>query len=274
DRSELMRELAVALAGTLDDSTPPAPRLILSATDRSALRHPILRNEQGELFSLVGYALCRLFPTRGRAAGSEQEFSPDAGPGAPGTAEALLSSVRILGLRAPEVFLAEDPGPPFSLVFPRAPRLLVGQMAIRSKISTAELRFFAGRALFTQNPDLAALRSLSAEQLEQSVEALDAALHGGKAMRAEAKALRETIPVKMVARVRELFDRNARQLDVHRLAEGARHASNRAGLVVCGAVGPAIQALRAKKALESEVAELVRFAASERYLDLRARKLM
>ncbi|HVE87156.1 MAG TPA: tetratricopeptide repeat protein, partial [Myxococcales bacterium] len=47
DRSELMRELAVALAGTLDDSTPPAPRLILSATDRSALRHPILRNEQG-----------------------------------------------------------------------------------------------------------------------------------------------------------------------------------------------------------------------------------
>ncbi|HZN95319.1 MAG TPA: hypothetical protein VFB81_21555 [Myxococcales bacterium] len=273
DRSALMRELAAALAGAPEDLAPPAPRMILSATDRAALRHPILRNEQGELFSLVGYALCRLFPTRGRAAGSEQEFSPDAGPGGPGTMEALLSSVRILGLRAPEVFLSEDNGPPFSLVFPRAPRLLVGQMAIRSKLATAELRFFAGRALFTQNPDLAALRSLTPEQLDQAVEALDTTLHGGKAQRAEAKALRESIPVKMVARLRELFDRNAHQLDVHRLAEGARHAANRAGLVVCGGVGPAILALRAKKALESEVAELVRFAASERYLEFRTRKL-
>jgi hypothetical protein len=77
----------------------------------------------------------------------------------------------------------------------------------------------------------------------------------------------------MLGRLRELFDRNAHQLDVHRLAEGARHASNRAGLVVCGSVVPAILALRAKKALETEVAELVRFAASERYLDLRTRKL-
>jgi len=273
DRSELMTELASALAGATDDSSAAAPKLILSATDRAALRHPILRNEQGELFSLVGYALCRLFPTRGRAAGSEQEFSPDAGPGGPGTAEALLTSVRILGLRAPEVYLSEDNGPPFSLVFPRAPRLLVGQMAIRSKISTAELRFFAGRALFTQNPDLAALRSLSAEQLEAAMGALDGVLHGGKALRPETKALRESIPVKMVGRLRELFDRNAHQLDVHRLAEGARHASNRAGLVVCGSVVPAILALRAKKALESEVAELVRFAASERYLDFRTRKL-
>lgn len=273
ERSELMRELAAALAGNTEDATVPAPKLILSATDRAALRHPILRNEQGELFSLVGYALCRLYPTRGRAAGTEQEFSPDAGPGGPGTAEALMSSVRILGLRAPEVFLSEDNGPPFSLVFPRAPRLLVGQMAIRSKLSTAELRFFAGRALFTQNPDLAALRSLSAEQLEASIGALDNVLHAGKALRAEAKMLREAIPVKMVGRLRELFDRNAHQLDVHRLAEGARHASNRAGLVVCGSVVPAILALRAKKALESEVAELVRFAASERYLELRMRKL-
>ncbi|HEY8210844.1 MAG TPA: tetratricopeptide repeat protein [Myxococcaceae bacterium] len=273
DRSELMRELASALAGATDDAMVPAPKLLLSATDRAALRHPILRNEQGELFSLVGYALCRLFPTRGRAAGSEQEFSPDAGTGGPGTAEALMASVRILGLRAPEVFLSEDNGPPFSLVFPRAPRLLVGQMAIRSRLSTAELRFFAGRALFTQNPDLAALRSLSSEQLDLALDALEGVLHGGKALRAEAKVLRETIPVKLVARLRDLFDRNVHQLDVQRLAEGARHASNRAGLVVCGSVVPAILALRAKKALETEVAELVRFAASERYLDFRTRKL-
>jgi hypothetical protein len=146
-------------------------------------------------------------------------------------------------------------------------------MAVRSRIALPELRFFAGRALFTQNPDLLALRSLSEEQLDQGLEALETALHGGKMMRAEARALREALPLKQVPRLRELYERNAQLLDLQRLAEGARHSANRAGLVVCGAVGPAILALRAKKALETEVVELVRFAASERYLDMRHRTL-
>ena len=40
----------------------------------------------------------------------------------------------------------------------------------------------------------------------------------------------------------------------------------------CGAVGPALTALKAKKALNSELLELIRFASSERYVALRNRR--
>jgi hypothetical protein len=63
------------------------------------------------------------------------------------------------------------------------------------------------------------------------------------------------------------------KLDLTVLTEGARHSANRAGLVVCGGIAPAIASLKAKKALPSEMMELVRFAASERYLALRNRHL-
>jgi hypothetical protein len=53
------------------------------------------------------------------------------------------------------------------------------------------------------------------------------------------------------------------------MADAARDSSNRAGLIACGTVGPALAALRMKRALEREVVELVRFAASERYFQLR-----
>jgi hypothetical protein len=43
--------------------------------------------------------------------------------------------------------------------------------------------------------------------------------------------------------------------------------------VVCGGIAPALEALRAKKALPAETTELVRFAVSERYLELRTRRL-
>ena len=48
-------------------------------------------------------------------------------------------------------------GPPFSLIHTTEPKLLVGKLAVRKELPDAELRFFAGRALFTQNPDLLAL---------------------------------------------------------------------------------------------------------------------
>ena len=63
------------------------------------------------------------------------------------------------------------------------------------------------------------------------------------------------------------------RLDLASLTEGARHSANRAGLVVCGGIAPAIASLRAKRALPSEMMELVRFAASERYLQLRNRNV-
>ena len=271
-RCSLMLEIANALEGD-PNAAPRPPRLICSATDRAGLRHPSLRGEAGELLGIAGLALCRLHPARGRAAGSKEPFRPDAGRGGQGAAEALLMGVRILGLRAPDVLVSEDNGPPFSLVFAGSLRLLVGRLAVKKQIPEAELRFFAGRSLFTQNPDLLALRSLSREQLSRSLAVLGAVLRGGKGLTSEGRALRDGLPRQATARLRALYDGCRKTMDLSALAAGARHSANRAGLVVCGGIAPALAALKAKKALETEVVELVRFAASERYLLLRSRRL-
>ena len=75
------------------------------------------------------------------------------------------------------------------------------------------------------------------------------------------------------SRLKELHPRVSAQLRFQILADGARDSANRAGLVTCGAVGPALAALRSKKALKREMEELIRFAASERYFQLRQRAL-
>ncbi len=270
-RSSLMLEIALALEGD-PHAAPRAPKMILSATDRAGLKHPVLRGEEGELLGLCGLALCRIYPTRGPEAGTRDEFRLDLGKGAKIAADALLTAVRILGLRAPDVYPSNDNGPPFALVFPGMPRLLVGRLAIKRELPEAELRFFAGRALFTQNPDLLCLRNLRREQLARSLQVLSQVLRG-QSLTAEARAVRDGLPPKGWERLKQLNEKVGRSMNLAALAEGARHSANRAGLVVCGGVAPALAALRAKKALSSEMIELVRFAASERYLLLRSRKL-
>jgi hypothetical protein len=89
----------------------------------------------------------------------------------------------------------------------------------------------------------------------------------------EGQWVHESIPPKAVSRMGELFAKVGKSMAIGALMEGARHSSNRAGLVVCGGVAPALAALRAKKALDPEISELVKFAASERYLQLRNRQL-
>jgi tetratricopeptide (TPR) repeat protein len=267
-RSSLMLEIARALEGD-PNAAPRAPKLILSATDRAGLKHPALRGPSGELLGLSGAALCRLYPARGV---QREELRLDSGKGAKAAADALLAAVRILGLRAPDVFLSEDNGPPFSLIHTTEPKLLVGKLAVRKQLPDAELRFFAGRALFTQNPDLLALRSLRKEQLAHGLQVLGIALNG-RGINVESRVVRDAIPQRTLERLKELYGKHASRLEVQKLQEGARHSANRAGLVVCGGVAPALAALRAKKALESELLELVRYAASERYLELRSRRL-
>lgn len=267
-RSSLMLEIGLALEGD-PNAAPRAPKLILSATDRAGLKHPALRGEAGELLGMTGVALCRLYPARSVP---REELRLDSGKGARGAADALLAAVRILGLRAPDVYLSEDNGPPFSLIHTTEPKMLVGKLAVRKELPDAELRFFAGRALFTQNPDLLALRSLRKEQLAHGLQVLGQALQG-RGVNIEARVVRDAIPQRLFERVKELYERNARKLEVQKLQEGARHSANRAGLVVCGGIAPALAALRAKKALESELLEVIRFAASERYLGLRGRRL-
>jgi hypothetical protein len=270
-RSALMAEIADALVGD-PDAAPRPPKLMLSATDRAGLRHPLLRSDAGELFGLAGLALCRLYPAQGRPAGSKEVFRFDSGRGAERAADALLAAVRVLGLRAPDVYLSEDNGPPFSLVFADGLRVLVGKLAIKKELPDAELRFFAGRALFTQNPELLALRSLRREQIARGL-ALVGQVLKGRISSGEAQVAGEALPAKALPRLGELFAKVGRNLALGSLMEGARHSSNRAGLVVCGGVAPAIAALRAKKALDPEIAEVVKFAASERYLQLRNRHL-
>lgn len=272
DRSSLMHEIAGALEGD-PNAIPRTPRLILSATDRAGLRHPALRHEEGELLALCGSALCRAHVGRIRGSGGKDEFRMDAGRGSQSAAEALLAAVRILGLRAPDVFLSEENGPPFSLTWSvHGPRVLVGRLAVKKALPDAELRFFAGRALFTQNPDLLALRILKKEQVARGLAVVSSVVRSRQQMSGEARAIHEALPTKAIPRIRELLAGAGRKLQLSVLSEAARHSANRAGLVVAGGVAPALAALQAKKALESELVELIRFAASERYLQIRARR--
>jgi hypothetical protein len=237
--------------------------------DRSGLRHPALRSIPGELLTCVGVALCRLFPMHGRAAGTQEPLRPNLGPGAPGAIEAFEATKRLLGIQSPEVVLSEDNGPPFSLIFTNAPRLLVGRQAVRQVLPAAELRFYAGRALICLEPDLLALRSLKKDQVLRGLALLSTVLKDGSATGLEARVARETLTPQQLDRAAALFGPATRHFDVSALADAARDSSNRAGLIACGAVGPALAALQMKRALEREVVELVRFAASERYFRLR-----
>ncbi|PZR18799.1 MAG: hypothetical protein DI536_02660 [Archangium gephyra] len=270
-RSSLMLEIARALEGD-PHAAPRAPRLILNASDRAGLKHPSLRGDGGELLSIIGVALCRLNPVRGKEAGSEEEFSLDAGKGARAVADALLSGVRVLGVRSPDVYLTAEPGPPLALVFTGEARVLVSKLALKKEVSDAELRFFAGRVLFTLQPELMALRSLRREQLLRGL-VLVSQVAENRASPGDTRLMRDAISLRAWDRLRQLVRSVGTKLDLSSLMEGARHSANRAGLVVCGGIAPAMASLRAKRALPSEMIELVRFAASERYLQLRNRNL-
>ncbi len=267
-RADLMQEIADAL----DGKEGPPPRLLrqpLSAENRSGLRHPLLRSPAGELLTCVGVALCRLFPMHGRAAGTQERLRPSLGPGAPASIEAFETSQRLLGIEAPDVLLSEDNGPPFSLVFTSAPRLLVGKQAVRQVLPGPELRFYAGRALLCLSPDLLALRSLKKDQILRGLALLSSVLKDKNASGLEARVMRESLTPQQIEQAAAQFGPATREFNVSALADAARDSSNRAGLITCGAVGPAISALRMKRALEREIVELVRFAASERYFQLR-----
>ncbi|WP_375771403.1 hypothetical protein NR798_11020 [Archangium gephyra] len=267
-RGSLMGEVSAALLGEKDTVCLP-PRRKLTPEERAGLRHPGLRNPAGELLASVGQALVRLFPTFGRASGSSEPLRPDSGPGARAALEVLQSVARLLDVKLPELYLSEDDGPPFTLVHPGAPRLLVGRLAVRQVLPETELRFFAGRALSCLGPDLLALRCLKKDQLLRAVAILASVLRGGTEFGPESRVVREALHPNARARALALLESAQREFDAAALAEAARHSANRAGLVACGGPGPAVAALRALKSSEQELVELVRFSASERYLPLR-----
>lgn len=268
-RSSLMLEVALALDGD-PNAAPRTPRLILSEADRFALKHPLLRTEAAEMISLLATALCRLFPARSHRGGFGEEFRLDAGKGAKPTADALLAAVRILGVRAPQVHVSQASGPPFSVVLGERPTLLVGRLAIKKPSPDAELRFYAGRALFTLSHDLLPLRSITPDQLLRGLQIVSQVLQGS-ANAVQARLVVADLSSAAWERLKMLVHTQLRVLELGPLVEGARHSANRAGLLVCGGIAPAIEALRAKRALAAEMVELVRFAASDVYLELRGR---
>ncbi len=263
-RSALMAELAAALAAEPFDE-PAAPTLLLTEEDRAGLRHPLLRNDAGALLRLSGQALCALYPAERTAL---EPVSDATGQGAPLAREALSAVVRLIGLPVRALALSTENGPPFAVQATPEPRLLLGRVAARRPFPKAQLRFFAARAVFTQSPELLALRSLNAEQLGRGLAVLASVVRGGRATTSESRAVREALLPSRIDELSELLGRTRGAVELSSLARGARHSANRAGLVGAGAIGPALASLRALKVAEVELVELVRFAASERYLQL------
>jgi hypothetical protein len=270
-RASLMREIADALEGREAPASPPRPqRPPLTSEQRAGLRHPGLRTPSGELLACTGIALCRLFPAQGRAAGTAEPLRAASGPGAPAVLDALHTAARLLDVHLPELVLAEDEGPPFTAVHVGQPRLLVGRLTVQQPPSAAELRFHAGRALLSLSPDLLALRALKGGQLLRALALLSTILKDPRASSSDARVVRESLSPRALERAVALLDVGTRDFNASSLADAARDSANRAGLVACGSVGPALAVLRARHNPDAELVELLRFAASERYLELRA----
>ncbi|MCP3101965.1 hypothetical protein LZ198_24160 [Myxococcus sp. K15C18031901] len=268
-RAVLMREIVDAL----EDKESPEPRLHrqpLSIEERAGLRHPGLRTASGELLACAGIALCRLFPAQGRAAEATEPLRAGSGPGAPLVLDALHASARVLSMNLPELILADDDGPPFTAMHVGHPRLILGRAVVRQELPAAVLRFHAGRALLSLSPDLLALRALKGAQLLRALALLATVLKDPKDSGADARLVRESLSPRSLERTRELLEPGMRDFNASALADAARDSANRAGLVACGGVGPAVTVIRSRRSQDAELVELLRFAASERYLALRA----
>ncbi len=266
-RATLMLEVARALEGD-EHAAPLEPRLVLPAASRLRLRHPSLRGVTGELFDLVGELFCTLYAAKEKPDDAERAFELDSGKWARPTANALFCAVRILGIRAPSVKLSSSLGPPFSAQFRREPVMLVGRVAVQQQLKEAELRFFAGRALIQFEPAIQVLRTLQRSELAYGLSVLRSAVEG-PAQSAEARVMKGGLSADAQARIWQIFREQTRPFDFSALAESARHSMNRAGLLVSGGVAPALEAMRAKRATDEEMTQLIRFAASERYLQLK-----
>jgi hypothetical protein len=170
------------------------------------------------------------------------------------------------------VFATDQPGPPIALANFCEPRLVISKSAVKKPAADGTLRFFAGRALFTQLPELMALRQLRTEHLARGLALVTQVLERRGAA-GEEHWLREGVPERSWGRLKALVQTAQPDFDFGPMGEAARHTVNRAGLVVCGSIAPVVDCLRTKKARPSEMTELIRFAASDTYFQLRHRVL-
>ncbi|WP_052312947.1 hypothetical protein [Corallococcus coralloides] len=267
-RAALMRELADALEGR-EVPAPRVHRAPLTNQERAGLRHPGLRTPSGELLACVGIALCRLFPSPARIASTTEPLRASSGPGAAAVLDALNGAARLLGVPLPELVAGDDDTANITPLHTTAPRLVVGRLLVQQPPTNAELRFHAGRALFSLSPDLLALRALRKDHLLRALALLSSVLKNPKDAGDDARVVRESLSPRALERAALLMEPGTRDFDASLLVAAARDSANRAGLVACGGPGPALTVLRARRPNDSELEELVRFAASERYLALR-----
>jgi len=270
-RSAILEEIADALEGKADE--PAAPTLTLGDSDWGVLRHPDLRASTAELFAAAGAAMCDLEALEPEEAGAGKPFSMESNKGARATGEALLTAVRVLGVRAVDIRLCDDNSPPIRSANTDPPLLLVGKSATKRKpLPSGQLRFFAGRALATLRPELMALRHIPPRRLAAYLTALKEIVGGECSLSTEARALANYVPRKAHERLRRLAEHmDQHGLPIERLCLGARHTANRAGLIAAGGTAPAIAALQVKRGGSEELGELLLFAISEPYLALRTR---
>ena len=271
DRAVVVSEVAAALEQR--PSPERLPRLMLDDADRFRLQHRYLDNGWSEMLQVAGHSLMRvLAPSGARVPPVISEFDESVGPGTDSLVEALCAGVRTLGIRPAKPKVIDTRGAPFSTSFDQTPRLWIARSAIEKKVSAAQLRFFLGRALWMHRPELLILRSLNVTRLVRAFRLLRLAAEREAPRTKAVETLQGLLGKQGLRRVRELYAFNqGKKPAIERMVEGARHSANRAGLVVCGAVSPALKALKAKHASEREVSELLRFASSEAYAKVRRR---
>ncbi len=271
EHARLIADVADALEARPQERGTPTSTL--SDGDRCHLRHPALTTDLHEIGHLIGPAL---FEVSARPLDSFQPrgaFSMDGTDGAWSLADALLRTVRALGMRVDDIQLSKEGALPVYPVCSTPPALLVSKPLLKKHLSGGLLRFFAGRALATLRPELGVFLLVPRDRLEETLTGIRRAFKRQGRMSEQTRAVVQRVSGKSADRLAILLDHlpdlGGETLDLAR--EGARHTVNRIALFASGGIAPALEALAFENASETDRVELLRFAISKVYRELRLR---
>ena len=171
----LISDVADALEGNAAER--PAPPLTLNDEDWRQCLHPAMGAVATELGALIGPAVCEVCADPLERFQPRGTFSMDGSDGAWSLADALLSAVRVLGVRVGELHLCREAALPIAAVGSTPPALLISKPLLKKSFSSAELRFFSGRALAALRPELGMFLLIPAERTEAALAGLRRALN-------------------------------------------------------------------------------------------------
>ena len=272
EHARLIADVADALEARPQERGTPTSTL--SDGDRCDLRHPALTSDLHEIGHLIGPALVEVSARPLESFQPRGAFSMDGTDGAWSLADALLRSVRVLGMRVDDIQLSKEGALPVYPVCSTPPALLVSKPLLKKHLSGGQLRFFAGRALATLRPELGVFILVPRERLESTLTDIRRAFKRQGRMSEQTRAVVQRVSGKSADRLATLLD-HLPDLSGETLAqarEGARHTVNRMALFAAGGIAPALEALAFENASETDRAELLRFAISKIYRELRLRR--